>query len=352
MHQRPLTRLPSACALIVGVLLTTAPLGGRQTRPATLPDMLESYLSGDAKLTSIERAALLDGQPITKPLPADPSREVAVFGAVWINAPPAKYVQAITDIEHFEKGPSFLITKRISDPPKLDDFAQFTLSPAEIADLKQCRVNACELKMSAIGLARIQKEVDWSKPTANDDAQRVIREIVFEYVNGYLESGNIKLAEYRDSERPRFVAQEFESMIDRMPEFTTYHPDLKRYLLDFPKATLPNSTSFLYWQETKFGLKPTLRINHVTIVEQPGHIDVVSKMLYASHYFWTALELHVLLPDPARGPGFWFVNVNRSRSDGLSGFVGTLIRGKVRAEAGKGMQAILASTKRQLESGQ
>ena len=62
-------------------------------------------------------------------------------------------------------------------------------------------------------------------------------------------------------------------------------------------------------------------------------------MIYASHYFWTALELRVLVPDSARGPGFWFASVNRSRSDGLTGFVGRLIRGKVRSEAEKGMVA-------------
>ena len=72
-------------------------------------------------------------------------------------------------------------------------------------------------------------------------------------------------------------------------------------------------------------------------------------MLYASHYFWTALELRVLLPDPSRGPGFWFVSVNRSRSDGLSGFVGRVIRGKVRGEAEKGMAAVLVATKSRLE---
>ena len=72
-------------------------------------------------------------------------------------------------------------------------------------------------------------------------------------------------------------------------------------------------------------------------------------MLYASHYFWTAIELRVLVPDPARGPGFWFASVNRSRSDGLSGFTGTLIRGKVRGEAEKGMLAVLKSTKKGLE---
>lgn len=350
MSCRALTRLMIAGVLVAGAL--TASLQGRQASSAKFPNLLATYISTDVKLTTSERTSLFQGQPVTKVLPTDPSREVAIFGAVWIDAPVEKYVRAVKDIEEFEKGPNFLITKRISDPPRPEDFARFTLSQSELDDLKDCKVNSCDLKISASGLARIQQEVNWSSPTANDAAQRVIREIMLEYVNGYLESGNSKLAEYRDSDRPTFVAQEFASMVERMPELTTYLPDLKRYLLEFPKVTLPNSTSFLYWQETKFGLKPTLRINHVTIVDQPGHTEIVSKMLYASHYFWTALELRVLVEDPARGRGFWFVNVNRSRSDGLSGFVGALIRGRVRSEAEKGLQAALVSTKQQMESGQ
>ena len=54
-------------------------------------------------------------------------------------------------------------------------------------------------------------------------------------------------------------------------------------------------------------------------------------------------------PDPSRGDGFWFASVNRSRSDGLSGFVGSLIRGKVRGEAEKGMQSALTITKNMME---
>ncbi len=57
----------------------------------------------------------------------------------------------------------------------------------------------------------------------------------------------------------------------------------------------------------------------------------------------------MLVPDAARGEGFWFVSVNRSRSDGLSGFVGSLIRGKVRGEAEKGMLAALTMTKARME---
>ena len=108
-----------------------------------------------------------------------------------------------------------------------------------------------------------------------------------------------------------------------------YLPDLKKYLLDYPKMRLPNAESFLYWQSVKFGLKPTIRISHVVIDDRPGVTAIASKLLYASHYFWTALDVRVLIEDPARGPGFWFVNISRSRSDGLSGFVGKMIRGKV-----------------------
>jgi len=87
----------------------------------------------------------------------------------------------------------------------------------------------------------------------------------------------------------------------------------------------------------------------VTIAESPTNVTVVSKMLYASHYFWTAIELRLLIPDPARGEGFWFANINQSRSDGLNGFKGSVIRGKVRGEAEKGMEAALKTTKARME---
>ena len=104
-------------------------------------------------------------------------------------------------------------------------------------------------------------------------------------------------------------------MVDSMPELTTYMPDIRKHLLDTRSPTYRMPRACLYWQETEFGLKPTLRISHLTVREGPSDAVVVSKMLYASHYFWTGLELRALVSDPARGSGFWFVTVNRSRSD-------------------------------------
>ena len=176
-----------------------------------------------------------------------------------------------------------------------------------------------------------------------------MRQLALEYVTGYLAGGNDQLAVYRDSSRPTFVAWEFRAMVDAMPELTTHMPNLRRYLLEYPKVTLPDATSFVYWQETEFGLKPTIRISHLTIREGPEDTVVASKMLYASHYFWTGLELRALVPDPARGAGFWFVTVSRCRSDGLSGFTGMFVRRRVRSQVQDGALAGLRMTKERLE---
>jgi hypothetical protein len=340
--------LPLAWLAVMMVLATdSVPLRGQGQPP--LPARLDSYIKTDVKLTPEQQKQLLAGQPVTKLLETDPAKEVAIFGIVWVKAPMDRYIAAVKDIESFEKGDNFLVTKRISSPPRLEDFDKLTLPPDDIEDLKTCKVGECELKLGETALKRIQKETDWSKPTATADVERSIRKLALEYVDGYLEGGNSRLATYRDAKRPTFVAQEFAAMVDRMPSLTEYLPDLRRYLLEYPKATLPNAESFLYWQDAKFGLKPTIRINHLTIADEKTHVAVVSKMLYSSHYFWTAIELRVLVPDPARGEGFWFANVNRSRSDGLGGFVGSMIRGKVRGEAEKGMQAALKVTKTRME---
>jgi hypothetical protein len=348
LNARPHVRLLSLAA-IVAVLVLKGGMSLRAQDQPSLPARFDSYIKAHVKLTADQHKQLLAGQPVTQLLPTDPAKEVAIFGAVWVNAPMARYLTAVKDIESFEKGDNFLVTKRISGPPRLEDFEQLSLPADDVADLKTCKVGDCEVKVSEAALTRIQKEADWSKPTATADVERSIRRLALEYATGYLEGGNSRLAAYRDVKRPTFVAQEFAAMVDRMPEMTDYLPNLKKYLLDYPKVMLPNAESFLYWQNVKFGLKPTIRMNHVTIADQQSHVVVVSKMLYASHYFWTAIELRVLVPDSARGEGFWFANVNRSRSDGLGGFGGSLIRGKVQGEAEQGMQAALAATKKRME---
>ncbi len=342
-----------SCALsIVSLLVPIAGLAHlREPRPqSALPPEFERVIETVVRLTAAERKQLLSALPVTKFLDADGSREVAVFGATWIGASPALYIRAVEDIENFERGGAFRITRRISSPPTLEDFARMKLSDQDFNDLKSCRLGDCEVKLGEDSLRRIRAEIDWKSPAARAQADALFRSLALDYVNGYLHGGNAELAVYRDKAKPRFVETEFRSMIDRMPALGSSLPGLRRYLLEFPNVPRAGVTDVLYWQETAFGLKPTIRISHL-IIDGNGDVPVVaSKMLYASHYFWTALELRALVPDPARGPGFWFVTVNRSRSDGLSGFAGRFVRGRVRNEVQKGSLSALTATKTKLEA--
>ena len=336
--------------LILLFLSAATQIASAQNGRFQLPDRLESYLTLAVKLSTAERQRLIKGEPVTKMLEADATKEVAVFGAVWISAPIRRYVEAVENIETLERGGGFKVTKRISAPPRLEDFSELRLPAKDLADLRSCRVGNCDVKLGEQAIKRFRSEIDWSAQNTRAAANRLMQQLAFEYVTRYLEGGNEQLAVYRDKSRPTFVAQEFRTMIDQMPALTTYMPNIRRYLLEYPRLTIPNATSFLYWQETEFGLRPTIRISHVTIRGNPEDTVVTSKMLYASHYFWTGLELRTLVPDPTRGSGFWFVTVNRSRSDGLSGFTGFFVRRRVRREVENGALAGLLSTKQRLEN--
>lgn len=329
--------------------LAVVPIGAAQSASPPLPPRLDHYVRSVVRLTAAEQKQLASGSPVTRLLEADPGTEVAVFGAIWVNAPIGRYTAAVADIEQFERGGKFKRTRRISSPPRLEDFADLRLPREDLVDLRSCRMGDCEVKLWEQAMHRLRTDIDWKAPDADPAANRLLRGLALDYVTGYLEGGNQQLAVYHDNSRPTVVAQEFQAMVDQMPELTTLMPALRRYLLEYPKVTLPDATSFLYWQETEFGLKPTIRISHLTVREGPDDTVVASKMLYASHYFWAGLELRALIPDPARGPGFWFVTVNRSRSDGLSGFKGIFIRRRVRSEVQAGALAILRMTKQRLE---
>ena len=312
-----------------------------------MPDKLAAF-SDLVHLMPAELQALKAGQPISKPLQSD-DREIKLLGAVWINAPVSKYVQALNHIERLEQGDGFQITRRISDPPRLEDFAALQVPDNDVQELKKCRPGKCDVKLDEYAINQIQNGVDWAKPTATEDVNALVRRLALRYVTAYQQGGNKELGINRDKSRPTDVAKEFEEMINGMPLLARREPALRQYLLDYPNATIPNSTSFFYWQQVNFGLKPVIRMNHVVTTVNAERVLIASKQIYASHYFWTALEIRDLIPDPSRGNGFWFVDVSSGRAGTLASFKGKMIRGRVQKEALKGLAAGMERTKSLLE---
>ncbi len=85
--------LPSLAVAIA--VLAAAPHPAAQA-PA-LPAALNDYLTRHVKLPAKDIARVSSGEPVTMLLnEGDPSKEVSVFGVVWIQSTPAAYVRALT----------------------------------------------------------------------------------------------------------------------------------------------------------------------------------------------------------------------------------------------------------------
>ena len=173
---------------IVAVLLSAATHSATpQIASVRFPGLLESYFTNAVKLSTVERQRLIKGEPLTKMLEADETKEVAVFGAVWISAPIRRYVEAVKDIETFERGGGFRVTKRISAQPRLEDFSELRLPQEDLDDLPSCRVGDCDVKLGEQAIKRFRSEINWKAPDARAAANRLMQQLAFEYVTRYLE---------------------------------------------------------------------------------------------------------------------------------------------------------------------
>lgn len=142
----PRALVPGRAARDRAVLTVLVALGistAVTAQQTALPARLETFLNTAATLSRSERKLLVSGQPVTKLLDADGSKEVAVLGAVWIEAPIGRYVEAVKNIDTFETGGGFKVTRRVSAPPRLEDFDALRLPDRDLDDLRDCRVRGC-----------------------------------------------------------------------------------------------------------------------------------------------------------------------------------------------------------------
>jgi hypothetical protein len=120
-----------------------------------------------------------------------------------------------------------------------------------------------------------------------------------------------------------------------------------------PRSQPSGAEDFFYWSTVDFGLKPTVRANHVIIyplAARPSGVShvIANKQLYASH---STLELQFLVDDERRAnrPGFYLLSITRSRIDGTSGLKGSLLRSVISRRSRTALRGYLEHLKRQVE---
>lgn len=347
------TRIQTA---ILVVLLSFPPLGGSGHRTADQADEPDRFFRDFVGLTDEQIKAIHDGKAIAKIVESRTPDEVFVFGSVYVESTPDRYLRLASDIDALRKLPNYLAIRKFSDPPVLSDLDGFTLEKEDIKDLKNCKPGHCQIQLPAESIEEFQKSVNWSAPDAEDQVNHLGQQMALEALGRYIQGGNGALGTYRDKSHPAKVAETFQSLLSRSKALPVYLPDLDRYLLEYPSVKFDNIESQFYWEKVNFGLKPTLRIVQAIVYRgmqptEPAYAVAV-KQLYASHYFETALDLTVCVKDTQRpnSTGFYLITAKGSQQAGLTGFKGGIVRKVAVDKTRSSLERTLVSIKQRLES--
>jgi hypothetical protein len=322
-------------SLIAGISLRV----GSQSKT---PD-LNAFFTQKIGLKKDQVANIRNGKPVALDLKSRIPDEVFVFGAVYINAEPEKYVKFITDIERLSKLPEYPGIGKFSNPPQAADMKNFELDSDDITALKKCKPGDCMLQLPSRGMELFQKSVNWSAPDAARQVNDLLRKTAAQRLIDYQKGGNQILGEYNDKENPRKVAEQFKYMISYSKALPSYLPGFYSYLLNYPAGKPANVEDTFQWAKVKFGLKPTLRLLHIVIMHgsspnEPAYA-IAEKQLYSSHYFATALDLTFCMRDSQdpKKPGFYLIRAMGSEQAGLTGFKGSIVR---KAAVGRSVDAL------------
>ncbi|MBV8830372.1 MAG: hypothetical protein JO108_14200 [Acidobacteriaceae bacterium] len=314
-------------------------------------ERLSTFFKQNIGLNDSEIGSIEKGEPVAKIVESPKASQMFLFGAISINAQPDDYVRFATNLQNLKSLPSYLALHSFSTPPALSDLSGFDMDADEVADLKNCEPTDCDMQLPAENIEKFRSRINWSGDDPGAQVNHLAKEMVLETLLKYQRLGDSALATYVDKDVPFPASQQFRSLLAYSKVLPDRIPSLDSYLLNYPKGSLPDSSTIFYWEKINFGLRPTLRVNQEVaahLVGNYGPVDVIAiKQLYANHYFQTALDLFFCIPRAPRG--FYLIVIKESEQDGLTGFKGRLIRKSASDRAQSALGKYLAKVKKDLE---
>lgn len=347
-------RGPWPVALVACLLLASTASGQSSPeieRVFDLPPRLAAFLRGPASLSYGDLVRLRRGEVVTRPLERRSDRGAAFISVTAVEATtPERFRRGAVDGDLLLDRPDVLAWGRFAEPPDPVDLDGLTLDDEDFAALSDCRVGDCKIKLAADGIRELRAGVEFGSADARSRATELLRRDLFQRLVRYRQVGDGGLGRYDDKEYSLTLGEEAVDLVRESPFLSRHSPALRDYLLVYPRGRLPEAVDVFFWSKEDHGTR-----RHVTSLEHgvvwappagdEADILVVTKQLYANHYFEGALAITLLVPTPSGrtpadaagtdggdAPGgrrAWLVHVYRCRLDVLRGF--GLFHGRVRS---------------------
>lgn len=341
-------RLRLVLSMLALIPLVAAP--GASTSDPARTFLMKAFSLSAAEIGQIDR-----GEVLSRTLDVKNRRELATLGIVRIKTTPSTYVERLADIATFKRTDGVLQIGTFSSLPQPTDVASLTIDELELKRLRECRMEDCEVRLSAQDIERFRSEIDWHAADASHQASLLVQQLLVNYVARYRHNGTAATMEYADRVPRLNVGREFASLVDADTIMSDYAPRLRRHLLEYPTSSAEKITDLVYWSKELVRGRPVISVTHVAtaaaVDDSPVAYAIGSKQIYAMHYYDASLGLTLLVPDrtPAT-PATYVVYLNRSRIDLFDGLFGGVARrmvaGKARglvAEQLQRLQRVLAA---------
>ena len=187
------------------------------------------------------------------------------------------------------------------------------------------------MQLPTVAMQAFHDGVNWSQPDAGRPGQRAFPSdgpAAGARVSAGRQSGTRGIS---GQEHPARVADQFETMIGRASALPDVLPELRRYLLEYPRPTLDGADSFFYWEKVAFGLRPTIRVNHAVIYRGRGRTAISASWRSSS-----CTQRIISIPrwtcpcasttEQRHPPGFYLLTLKGSQQEGLTGVKGSMLR--------------------------
>lgn len=322
----------------------------------TASDGVLATIAKRAALTNEELSSLNKGETVVKTMPATHKQETAVFGIIKANDMRTISISSFRQSLSQKSGSERSGGAKFSTPPAMQDLAKLKLEERDIEALQKCSAGKCDMNLSADSIKRFQTEVNWDSDEKTGQVTSIFREILLQYVTGYLEKGDASLGYYNDRNKPVDLAGNHKQLLDSSELVADLAPDLVDFLKSYPHKTLTGVESEMYWSTVDFGLKPMETLTQTVSYAAPNYKEtspliIAVKQIYASRYLDSSISFTMLIHSmDGTTPISYLIFTDRSRSDALGGVFDNLTRSVVEREADQRVKNVLETARTRLES--
>ncbi|MDH3224763.1 MAG: hypothetical protein OEO23_13675, partial [Gemmatimonadota bacterium] len=259
------------------------------------------WLRGEGGFTNSEMRSLRTGAPLVRIVDSESLATLSLLGAVRVATTPASVIALFNRPSEFLATPSTLAAGQVHIPPRIDDFRTIRLPPSDLPELAACRPGSCKVKLALGPMADLGEAARGPPIDREASVTARFRSMLFDYADSFVRQGLDGLPEYVDKARPLSTAAAMAPLRALDPSFFEQSRVLTRHLRAFPHSTAEGVTDRMAWTLEDVGLRPTVRLLHLALIQPPDapSVDalIAIQQLYATHYLQASITYLSLVID-------------------------------------------------------